>query len=160
MGRNVAGIRGCQFYPYPVGLITTMLISFRTPPLANCNTSCLSTFLVDAVLIEDSCWVVITDIDEGPSITNTVETACPAIAELLGQPMQMCCFFERYDHRDVSEVSRIDRIQFQTIEPTVSCSGLRKAVLSDSEPWRPATSEEQRILHAAGLVESGSATRF
>lgn len=114
----------------------------------------------------DCIFVVVTDINKGPSITNTVETACPQIAIELGLFWDKHIWIESYpvDHDLISRPwdASFDRICFHAPPDYPFPNGgvsysfrlLPTVNLAKPQGWRPLTWDEAHALQAAGCTMS------
>jgi hypothetical protein len=128
----------------------------RITDLPNRFNSAVSTFDVDVFAAPGgSSWVVIHDLDVGPTITNTVETACPQIAGRLGLDFAVCLFFEHYDRDPSAARARRrtpDRIVFDDASLSETCAGVP---IARGHFRRPASDAALSLLRCPGLVFPG-----
>lgn len=94
-------------------------------------------------------FVVITDGDDGPSITNAAAYHCPQIAHRLGLEWGRCVFVEHYAYADGETLARI---RFVDTDAAPAVDPASQVPCAAPPVWRPLGEELAAALHGAGLA--------
>lgn len=110
--------------------------------------SCTASHLV-SVFRTDLCdFVIVTDGDDGPSITNAAAYHCPQIAHRLGLEWRHCVFVEHYAH---DEGASFARIRFLGSDAAPGIDPVSQIPYAASPVWQPLGEELAVALQGAGL---------